>query len=209
MTSPLPDIDGVLCHVAAHLLDLQASFEQIRVEPDHVALNAATTPDRNILSTVIMQGDCNAPATQQTLMVHLFSPYMGRFLDVYLDNIIIYSDLLEEYIDHVKLVFEILKRERMYLNKDKLQFIPDQLHVLGHFVGQDGIRMDSDKVDSVIKWKTPTNRDLLHGFLGSVGYLADNVPGVRIPMGILRAITGDAVPFKWTYTEQRAFENVK
>jgi hypothetical protein len=213
MTSPLPDIDGVLRRVAAHpcrsILDLQASFEQIRVEPDHVSRNAATTPDGNILSTVVMQGDCNAPATQQTLMVHLFGPYLGRFLDVYLDDIIIYSDTLVQHIEHVKLVFSILEREKMYLSKDKLQFIPAELRVLGHVVGDSGIRMDSDKVDSVLNWKCPTNRDLLRGFLGSVGYLADNVPGVRIPMGILSAITGDAVPFRWTFTEQRAFEDVR
>ena len=45
--------------------------------------------------------------------------------------------------------------------------------------------------------------------MGSVGYLADDVPGVHIPMGILSSITGDTVPFCWTYTEQRAFEDVK
>jgi RNase H-like domain found in reverse transcriptase len=55
----------------------------------------------------------------------------------------------------------------------------------------------------------PVNRDLLRGFIGSVGYLADDVPGVRLPLGILSAITGDAVPFRWGYTEQRAFEDVK
>lgn len=69
--------------------------------------------------------------------------------------------------------------------------------------------MDSDKVDSVVNWKVPTNHDLLHGFLGSIGYLADDVPGVQVPMGILMALTGDTVPFCWTYLEQRVFEDVK
>jgi hypothetical protein len=69
--------------------------------------------------------------------------------------------------------------------------------------------MDTEKVDSVLKWKVPTNRDLLRGFIGSVGYLADDIPNVRIPMGVLNAITGDTVPFRWGYTEQRAFEEVK
>jgi len=69
--------------------------------------------------------------------------------------------------------------------------------------------MDPDKVDSVVKWKVPTNRDLLRGFIGSVGYLADDVPGVRVPIRILTALTVDTVPFRWTYTEQRAFEDVK
>ena len=50
---------------------------------------------------------------------------------------------------------------------------------------------------------------MLRGFIGSVGYLADDIPNVRIPMGILSKITGDAVPFRWGYTEQRAFDEVK
>ena len=69
--------------------------------------------------------------------------------------------------------------------------------------------MDAEKVDSVLNWKVPTNRDLLRGFIGSVGYLADDDPNVRIPMGVLSAITGDTVPFRWGYTEQHAFKEVK
>jgi hypothetical protein len=194
MTSPLPDMDGVLRHIAVHpwrsILDLQASFEQIRVDPEHVARNAATTPDGNFLSRVVMQGDCNAPATQQTLMVHLFSPYMGRFLDVYLDDIIIYSDTLKDHIDHVKLVFEILKRERMYLSKDKLQFLPDQLHVLGHIVGPNGIRMDAEKVDKVVNWKTPTNRDLLWVVNGTGNPRVSPAVPVPVPVKPVRATIG-------------------
>ena len=55
--------------------------------------------------------------------------------------------------------------------------------------------MDSEKVDGVLNWKTPTNCDLLRGFIGSVGYLADDIPNIRLPLGILSAVTGDAVPF--------------
>jgi hypothetical protein len=69
--------------------------------------------------------------------------------------------------------------------------------------------MDPDKVDNVLSWKTPTNRDLLRGFLGSVGYLADDIPSVRIPMAVLHGLTGDAMSFRWGFTEQRAFEDVK
>ena len=69
--------------------------------------------------------------------------------------------------------------------------------------------MDPDKVDNVLSWKTPTNRDLLRGFLGSVGYLADDIPSVRIPMAVLHGLTGDAVSFRWGFTEQQAFEDVK
>ena len=69
--------------------------------------------------------------------------------------------------------------------------------------------MDPTKVESVLAWKTPTNRDLLRGFLGAVGYLADDLAGVRIPMAVLHGLTGDTVPFRWEYTQQRAFEDIK
>ena len=81
--------------------------------------------------------------------------------------------------------------------------------MLGCVIDDDGIRMDPHKVDSVLSWKVPTNRDLLRGFIGSVGYLADDIPNVRMPLGILSSITGDTVPFRWGYTKQRAFDEVK
>lgn len=95
MTSPLPDIEGMLRRVASHthmsLLDASTAFEQVRVKKEHVPRTTVTTPDGNVVSLVMQQGDCNAPATYQALMNHIFSAYIGRFMDVYLDDIIIYS----------------------------------------------------------------------------------------------------------------------
>ena len=81
-------------------------------------------------------------------------------------------------------------------------FIVLELKLLGCVVDNEGIRMDAAKVDSVMAWKVPTNWDLLRGFIGSVGYLADDLPNIRIPIGVLSSITGDTVPFRWGYTEQ-------
>jgi hypothetical protein len=176
-------------------LDLKNAYEQIRIIPDHVERSSVTTPDGNMISLVVQQGDCNAPATYQALMNHLFSAYIGRFMDIYLDDIVIYSDTLEDHVRHVKMVLDILRREKLYLSRSKLRFIVLELKLLGRIVDDEGICMDADKVDSVLKWKTPTNRDLLRGFIGSVGYLADDIPNIRSPMGVLSAITGDSVPF--------------
>lgn len=213
MTSPLPDMEGMLRRTASHqywtLLDMKNAYEQIRVIPEHVPRTTVTTPDGNMVSHVLQQGYCNAPATHQTLMNHLFSPYIGRFMDIYLDDISIYSNSLEEHVKHVKLVLDILKGERLYLSHSKLHFMPKELKLLGCVIDHQGIRMDSDKVDSVLNWKVLTNRDLLRGFIGSVGYLAYDIPNIRIPMGVLSTITGDTVLFHWGYTEQRAFDEVK
>jgi len=88
-------------------------------------------------------------------------------MDVYLDDIVIYSDTLEEHIQTAMTIMDILKREKLYLARKKLQFLQPVLNLLGHVI-DDGIHMDPDKVDSVQNWKVPTNRDLLRGFLGSV-----------------------------------------
>jgi RNase H-like domain found in reverse transcriptase/Integrase zinc binding domain len=107
------------------------------------------------------------------------------------------------------MVIDILKKENFYLSRRKLRFLEKELKVLGHIIDNDGIRMDPTKVDGVLAWKVPTNRDLLRGFLGSVGYLADDLACVRVPMGVLSALTGDTVPFCWEFTHQRAFDEVK
>jgi reverse transcriptase-like protein/aspartyl protease/zinc knuckle protein len=189
LSSPLPDIDGVLRRVAAKpfrsVLDLTLAFEQIRIVPEHVERTAVTTPDGNMVSNVLQMGDCNGPATHQSLMNYIFSPYLGRFLDVYLDDVIVYSDTLAEHIKHCKIAMNILRWEKLYLSKKKLNFLAESLKLLGRIIDSGGIRMDPEKVDSVLAWKTPTNRDLLRGFIGSVGYLADDIPNVRIPLGSL------------------------
>lgn len=60
-----------------------------------------------------------------------------------------------------------------------------------------------------MNWKTPTNYNLLCRFIGMVGYLADEIPNIRLPLNILSAITGDMVSFYWEYTEQWAFKEAK
>ena len=212
-TSPLPDMEGMLRCVAKQwyrmALDLKNGYEQVHIMPEHVPRSTVTTLDGNMISQVIQMGDCNTPVTYQALMNHLFSAYIGRFMDVYLDDIVIYSDTLEEHVEHVKAALDILRREKLYLSSSKLWFIVPCLKLLGRIVDDEGIQMDSAKVDSVINWKVPMNRDLLWGFIGSVGYLADDIPNIQIPMGVLSSLTGDMVPFCWGYAEQQAFDEVK
>ena len=127
MSSPLPDIEGVLRWVAVKpfksVLDLTAAYEQIWIIPEYVDCLAVTMPDGNMVSLVLQMGDCNAPATYQSLMNHIFSPYLRQFLDMYLDNIIIYLDSLEDHVTHCKLAMDVLKKENLYLSKGKIQFL--------------------------------------------------------------------------------------
>ena len=154
MSAPLPDIDGILRRVSKgryrSIIDGQDAYEQIRIVLEHVECSAVTAPDGNMMSTVIQIGDCNAPSTYQALMNYLFSTYIGQWMDVYLDDIVVYSNTLEEHVEHVRTVLDILRQERLYLSEGKLRFLCKEMKILGRIVDDDGIRMDPDKVDSVV-----------------------------------------------------------
>jgi hypothetical protein len=213
MSAPLPNIEAVIHRVAAHkyhsLFDQKDAYEQIRVIPEHVSHTAVTTPDGNIELLVLQIGDSNAPATYQALMNHIFSPYISVFLDVYLDDIVVYSNTLKEHIKHCKMVFDVLQKEKLYLSKHKVQILPQELKVLGRIIDDEGIRMDPVKVDSVAAWKVPTSKEHLQLFLGAVSYLADDISKIRIPMGLLHTLALENTPWRWSMTHQHAFEEVK
>jgi len=214
MVSPLPNMETILTNVLRHryrsLIDGKDAYEQIRIEPADVSKSLFTTPDGSMVSLVMQQGDCNAPATYQSLMNHIFGSYIGIFMDVYLDDIIIYSDTVQDHIKHCRTVFEILRHEKLYLTTaDKLQFFANKLKILGHVIDEYGIAMDPHKIESVLNWKTPTNKELLNGFIGSVGFLAGNCDGIRIPLGILSDVAGTSAPWRWTSIEDLALQKVK
>ena len=100
------------------------------------------------------------------------------WMDMYLDDIVIYSDMLEDYVEHVKIIIDILAKENFYLSKQKLKILCEELKILSHIIDGDGIHMDSAKIDNVLAWKVPTNWNLLHGFLSSVGYLDDDLVSI-------------------------------
>ena len=143
LASPLPDIEEILREVSRHkfrsLIDGKDAYEQIRVIPKHVPRTLFTTPDGTMESLVMQQGDCNAGATYQTLMNHIFASYIGVFMYVYLDDVIIFSDSIEDHLKHVKTVFDILRKEQLFLSTNKMQFFAEELKILGHVIDDKGI----------------------------------------------------------------------
>lgn len=112
VTSFLPDMEGILRHVSYQpyqsLIDGKDAYEQICIELSHIDRTTMTTSDENMVSLVLQQGDCNAVTTYQTLMNHIFGPFIGVFMDIYLDDIIIYSTMLAEHLVHVKTIIDVL-----------------------------------------------------------------------------------------------------
>jgi hypothetical protein len=131
-------------------------------------------------------------------------------MDVYLDNIVIYSDTISDHITHCRIILDVLRKEKLYLSTpDKLQFFARNLRILGHVIDDQGIIMDPHKVDEISKWKTPMNKNLLLQFIGAAGYLADNCPNLRLDSAVLSTLTGATKIWRWGPTQQRAFELMK
>ena len=118
--TPLPDQDIIWEDVARakirSKIDLMDAFEQVRVQIEDVSKNAFATITGMYLGHIMWIGDCNDPATFQQLMTSLFRNAIGRFMHVYLDDIFVYSESIEEHEEHLHVVFEQLRKAKLYLN---------------------------------------------------------------------------------------------
>ena len=89
------------------------------MEPEDIKKTAFSTVISTFLSQVMQQGDCNAPATFQQLMTIVLREYIGQFVHVYLNDIFVFSNMLEEHERHLRLVLDALTKAEFYLECDK------------------------------------------------------------------------------------------
>ncbi|GJP51480.1 hypothetical protein CLOM_g10646, partial [Closterium sp. NIES-68] len=95
---------------------------------------------------------------------------------VYLDDIFIYSRDMKQHVEHLRRVFEILRRERFYVKLSKSEFTIEKVQFLGHMVSAQGVHVDPKKIKAVRTWKTPENVKELQQFLGFANYYNRFVP---------------------------------
>ncbi|GJW40773.1 putative reverse transcriptase domain-containing protein [Tanacetum coccineum] len=96
------------------------SYHQLRVHEDAIPKTAFQTRYGHFESTVMPFGLTNAPTVFMDLMNRVCKPYLGRFVIVFIDDILAYSKLKEEHEVHLKLVLESLRKEKLYAKFSKL-----------------------------------------------------------------------------------------
>ena len=120
---PLPRIDDILDQLATYKvfskIDLRSGYHQIRLSPESIPLTAFNTRYGHNEFTVLPFGLCNAPATFMDLMNSIFSPYLDKFVIIYLDDILVYIDNESDHIEHVRKVLEIPRENNLYAKKSK------------------------------------------------------------------------------------------
>jgi hypothetical protein len=94
-------------------------------------------------------GLCNAPSTFQSLMNHVFHPFLFHFVLFLFDDILIYRKTWTNHISHVNQVLHILSQHQLFLKQSKCSFSTLEIEYLGHLVGKDGIRVDPKKIEAM------------------------------------------------------------
>jgi len=158
---PLPRIDELLDMFGKakyfSTLDLASGYWQVAMDPNDQAKTAFITSQGLYEFKVMPFGLTNAPATFQRLMNKIFREEIGKFVAVYLDDIIIFSTTFEEHLQHLQLIFKRLKDAGLKLGKDKCDFAKLELAFLGHIVSGQGISPDPSKIDKIKNFPIPKN----------------------------------------------------
>nr|GEZ69758.1 putative reverse transcriptase domain-containing protein [Tanacetum cinerariifolium] len=115
-------------------------------------------------------GLTNALAVFMDLMNRVCRPYLDKFLIIFIDDILIYSKSKEEHVVHLKLILDLLKKEKLYGKFFKCEFWLQEVHFLGHVVNSEGIHVDPNKIEAVKNWKPPKTPTEIYSFLGFAGY---------------------------------------
>jgi hypothetical protein len=115
-------------------------------------------------------GLTNAPAYFMYLMNKVFMVYLDKFVVVFIDDILVYSETKEEHEEHLRLVLEKLRANQLYAKFSKCEFWLTEVAFLGHVISAGGVSVHPGKVKDVLNQKPTTDVLEIRSFLGLAGY---------------------------------------
>nr|GEU35622.1 putative reverse transcriptase domain-containing protein [Tanacetum cinerariifolium] len=136
-------------------------------------------------------------------------PYLDKFVIVFIDDILIYSKSKEEHEVHMKLILELLKKEKLFEKFSKCEFWLQEVHFLGHVVSSKGIHVDPNKIKAVKNWKPPKTPTEIHSFLGLAGYYRRFIVSFSKIAKPLTLLTQNNKKFEWGDEQENAFQTLK
>jgi hypothetical protein len=107
----------------------------------------------------------NAPSTFMRLMNEVHHPFIGNFVVVYFDDILIYIKSLDEHIEYLRTVFSALHETRLFANLEKCIFSTNRVSFFGYIVTPQGIEVDEEKIEAIKSCLIPASLTQLWSFL--------------------------------------------
>lgn len=208
---PLPRIEQIISKfesaVVYSKLDLMSGYYQVRIQENDIPKTAFSTDYGHYEWVVMPFGLTNAPATFQRMMNTILAKYLNSCVQVYLDDIFIYSKSYQQHALDIKNVLTTLRENSLIAKKSKCAFFYKELRFLGHVIAENGIKTDPDKIDKVKNWPIPTTIKEAQMFLGLTSYYRRFIKNhSKIAIPIYKFITKDS---KWTEDQTKAFNQLK
>ena len=189
-------------------VDLLKGYHQIPVNDADVKKTAVITPFGLFLFPRCPFGLKNAGQDFQRLMDEILGDIPHVF--VYIDDILVASETLEEHLRDLRTVFAILEENGLVVNRKKCELGKSRLEFLGHLVDENGIRPSPEKVDAILATKEPTNIKQLQRFHGMVNYYRRFIRQAAHHLcALFNALQGKPKKLEWNETLQRSFEAIK
>nr|GEX42240.1 putative reverse transcriptase domain-containing protein [Tanacetum cinerariifolium] len=136
-------------------IDLRSRYHHLRIKEEDIPIIAFRTRYGHFEFQVMPFGLTNAPVVFMDLMNRVCKPYLDKFVNVFNDDILVYSKDEEEHGKHLKIILEMLKKERLYAKFSKCDFWLDSVQFLYHVIDRNGVYVDPAKIEAIENWATP------------------------------------------------------
>lgn len=190
-------------------LDMRGAYNQIRVAKGHEWKTAFRTRYGSYEYLVMPFGLTNAPASCQELINNTLRNVLDKSVIAYLDDILIFSQTLDQHQKDVKTVLTLLDQQDLLLEPDKCEFTTKKVAFLGYIVTPQGIGADPEKIQAVLDWPPPTTVKELQSFLGTINFNRKFIKGFSEIALPLTTMTKKDKPYIWGKEQQLAFDNLK
>jgi hypothetical protein len=143
---PIPVIDDLLDELSGAQfftkLDLCSGYRQIRMKGVDIPKTTFRIHEGHYEFLIMPFGLCNSPSTFQSLMNHVFRPFLRHFVLVFFDDILIYNKTWTDHLSHVDRALHLLSQHQLFLKQSKCAFGTSEVEYLGHFVGKNDVKVD-------------------------------------------------------------------
>ncbi|MCO5597790.1 hypothetical protein L7F22_051872 [Adiantum nelumboides] len=206
---PMPRVEDLFDKLQGSIyfsrIDLKSCYHQIRIVDEDIVKTAFRTLFGLYEYLVMPFGLTNAPDTFNCMMERIFRPHRN-FTG---DDVIIYSKTIEEHKEHLKVIFQALRDNKLYVNQKKSEFFLQEIQYLGHIISKNGIRMDRAKLEVIKDWPNPRNLHEVRSFIGMCAYYRRFIEKFSLIAGPLHDLTKKNVKYVWTEKRQQAFDTLK
>lgn len=211
---PLPLIDETIAKVVKAKVftkfDIIQAFHNLRMREEDEDLTTFTCRFGTYKYRVLPFGLCGGPSTFQQFMNDNFLEFEA-FVSCYVDDLIVFSDSLEDHKMHVRQVLERLRNMGIYVDILKSEFFKTEVKYLGLIIAPDGVKMDPKKVEIIKNWPKPKNGDVraVRRFIGFVNFYRRFVRCFSKIARPLNDLLKKDSPATWTQACDEAFERIK